>query len=475
MKTKTLTAIMLVVSFLAACGGYSAYKWAIQSELASEGRLVQLSVANNDEFYRIQTDYYDNDVYTAKINKAGEILKEQAFQTTGYGWHKILSANAGHYFLYSEPSRYPIEPPRLAYVDVENGVMNENFDLSAAFEGAEFLPHASTVNARNELILVGSLVLPGDDVRWEGLIIVVDGAGNIIHRHRDPLYRGFYRVAAFGNNTFAVSAINSEITESSYGKILRFDGQYQQIQEIPVVVPSASWGITVRAITDRGVYLGMRTENGPVVNLRLLDWNANERFSVQVDENHIYNLFSTAFFHEFNDGSFVLGRPDVVEKFDAAGQSIFRHIPMGKYNYTRKIFVGPNDDLFIGYRKGGASYGTTVKTETDADGNTTSRIVVLMSGSTTVGYEQIAANGTRVRTVTEQPFKYQAEADHLPPVADGGDLTGVFEVISVQPGPCEIEDAVVMPDGMLISHSKLCEAEDFEGDAAPYRYTTRAY
>lgn len=306
-------------------------------------------------------------------------------------------------------------------------------------------------------------------------MIVIDGAGNIIHRRRDPAYSNFYGVAAFENGDFALYGSFANRTDTDRGKVLRFNAQYELMDEIPVVVPPSPSDPVIKAITERGLYLGINQPAADTINFKLIDWDANERFSVDADRNHFYNLFGQGFFHEFGDGSFVLGRPDRIEKFDASGQSLFRHIPLGKDNYSREIIAGPNDGLFISYLKYHRSFGTTVKTETDAAGNTTSRIVVLVNGTTQVGYEQLAKDGSRVRIVAEQPLKYLVEADHLPNPDSGLDFSGLFEVKSVQPGPCEIEDAVVMPDGLLISHSKLCEEEDFGRGAAPYTYTTRAY
>lgn len=117
MKMKKQTGVVLIVSFLTACGGYSAYQWAQESVYASEG-LVRLDVANDTEVFRLQTD--NNGVHAVKFNKSGELLQEQAFVTTWRRWQKILSANAGHYFLYSGPYSGVNEPLHLAYVNVES-------------------------------------------------------------------------------------------------------------------------------------------------------------------------------------------------------------------------------------------------------------------------------------------------------------------------------------------------------------------
>lgn len=472
MKHKKLKGFIVFACLLAGCGGYSAYKWAVDSHFSSHGLVVRLDVADDNQIYRVQTD--DVGVHAATINKNGDIVEEQSFVTEWKNWHKIVSANAGQYFLYSDFTySYPSGPLRIAFVDVEARVMNESFDLSALLDGYRFRLEGVAVTQKNELVLVGhkydaTYVNPS-----KSLIVVVDSTGTVVYTHTDPEVGVFFNATSLKNGDFAVYGSPSLESGANVGRLLRFNSDYQLITQIALEEPDDHSG-HVRAITDKGIYFGIHVPNADTVNLKLIDWQENETFSADVDDEYFFYLFDNGYFHEFDNGSFVLGNRDVIEKFDAMGHSVFRYVPAKLDEGHRIIAVGPNDDLFVGYETKRFSAAPLIATGTDAAGNPTTKVVFSISGSSDVGYQQITTDGTLVRKVKEQPFKFTAEADQV----SGGMFPSYSATVkSVSPGPCRLAGAVVMPDGMLISHSQLCDETAANGgqDSHTPNYTTRAY
>ncbi|HEX4940375.1 MAG TPA: hypothetical protein VFX11_17005 [Candidatus Kapabacteria bacterium] len=473
MKYKNLKGIILFSVLLAGCGGFSAYKWAVDSVFASHGLVVRLDVADENQFYRIQTD--ESGVHAATINKSGDIVEEQSFVTEWKNWHKIVSANPGQYFIYSDFAHmYPSEPLHIAFVDVEARVMNENFDLSALLDGYRFRLEGVTVTQKNELVLVGNKYDATYVNPSKSLIVVVDSAGTVVYTHTDPEVGLFFNATSLKNGDFAVYGSPSLESGANVGRVFRFNPDHQLITQIALVEPDDHTG-HVRAITDKGTYFGIHAPNADTVNLKLIDWQENEKFSADVDDEYFFYLFDNGYFHEFDNGSFVLGNRDVIEKFDAMGRSVFRYVPAKLVEGHRVIAVGPHDDLFVGYETKRMSAAPLIATGTDAAGNPTTKIVLSFSGATNVGYQQIATDGTLVRKTQEQPFKFTAEIDQV--AWEGTFPSYSATVKSVSPGPCKLAGAVVMPDGMLISHSQLCDETAVTGglNSQTPNYTTRAY
>src|SRR5262245_60944293 len=99
MKNKVLIGVLLLTVFLTACGGYAAYKLAVDSQFASKA-VARLDIKDENTIYRIQTD--SSGIHAATINKNGDIVEDQLFvtATTWNKWDNVESANAGQYFIY---------------------------------------------------------------------------------------------------------------------------------------------------------------------------------------------------------------------------------------------------------------------------------------------------------------------------------------------------------------------------------------